>query len=103
MNLKPGDVFANYVIQREIGRGGMGAIYLALDHQFDRHVAIKLMNPGLVHDPMFLERFRKEARIASSRIRTSCISIAMAKVRANCGWPCSSYRRAATPTACQPH
>ena len=63
MNLKPGDVFAGYVIQREIGRGGMGAIYLALDPQFDRRVAIKLMNPGLVHDSMFLERFRKEARI----------------------------------------
>ncbi|MEM8486153.1 MAG: serine/threonine-protein kinase, partial [Bacteroidota bacterium] len=45
---KPGDTLGVYTIIREIGRGGMGVIYLArrADGQFDRNVAIKILKPG---------------------------------------------------------
>jgi serine/threonine-protein kinase len=53
-----------YQIVREIGRGGMGAVYLAdrADGQFEQRVALKLIKPGLDSE-QFLRRFREERQI----------------------------------------
>src|SRR5687767_7365120 len=54
-----------YSIQRELGRGGMGIVYLARDVQLDRDVAIKVLPPALAETAASRERFVREARIAA--------------------------------------
>ena len=55
-----------YDLEREIGRGGMGIVYLARDVRLDRAVAIKTLPAHLVHDPVVRERFLREARTAAN-------------------------------------
>jgi serine/threonine protein kinase/tetratricopeptide (TPR) repeat protein len=54
-----------YRILRQLGRGGMATVYLALQESVQREVAIKVMSPTLLADPDFGERFLREARIAA--------------------------------------
>jgi len=54
-----------YELEREIGRGGMGVVYLARDTRLDRQVAIKTLPVHLAHDPVVRERFLREARTAA--------------------------------------
>lgn len=51
-----------YPIERELGRGGMGVVYLARDPRLNRPVAIKVLPAAFVADPMRLQRFEREAR-----------------------------------------
>jgi len=54
-----------YSIQRELGRGGMGIVYLAREVQLDRDVAIKVLPLHLAQIPASRERFMREARTAA--------------------------------------
>ncbi len=54
-----------YSLQREIGRGGMGVVYLARDVQLDRDVAIKVLPANLAHAAAAREQFVREARTAA--------------------------------------
>src|SRR3954462_2226907 len=54
-----------YSIDREIGRGGMGVVYLAREVHLDRLVAIKLLPPDKAERPQLRERFLREARLAA--------------------------------------
>lgn len=54
-----------YKIIKQLGRGGMATVYLALQESVDREVALKIMSPALMVDPNFGERFLREARIAA--------------------------------------
>ncbi len=54
-----------YSIQRELGRGGMGIVYLAREVQLDRDVAIKVLPAPLALTPAARERFVREARMAA--------------------------------------
>ena len=56
----------SYAIERELGRGGMGAVYLARDLALDRPVAIKVLPPELAVRPELRERFLRETRTAAS-------------------------------------
>lgn len=55
-----------YQIQRELGRGGMGEVYLAHDTRLDRQVAIKALPEHLAQDPDRLVRFQREAKVLAS-------------------------------------
>jgi serine/threonine protein kinase len=61
--LAPGDSFGRYQIVRLLGRGAMGAVYLAYDPQLERHVALK--TPFLGDDANTVNRFFREARAAA--------------------------------------
>ncbi len=55
-----------YEVIRELGRGGMGVVYLANDTRLDRQVAIKALPTELASDPARLERFEREAKTLAS-------------------------------------
>lgn len=57
-----------YRIERELGRGGMGTVYLAMHVGTERPVAVKVISPQFMQRPEFVERFRREAR-AAGRLR----------------------------------
>ena len=57
-----------YLIDRQLGRGGMGAVYLATHLGTDRPVAIKVITPQFMAHDEFVERFRREAK-AAGRLR----------------------------------
>lgn len=64
--LAPGAVVGPYVIIREVGRGGMGRVYMASDGRLGRMVALKAIAPHLTRDVQQRERLRREARAAAS-------------------------------------
>ncbi|HEU0177616.1 MAG TPA: protein kinase [Blastocatellia bacterium] len=55
-----------YQIINQIGRGGMGEVYLARDTRLGRQVALKLLPPRFTEDARRVQRFRQEARAASA-------------------------------------
>ena len=64
-DLPQGTLFANrYEIIEELGKGGMGRVYKALDKEIHEEVAIKLLKPEIAADEKIIERFRNELKIA---------------------------------------
>ncbi|MBF6243742.1 MULTISPECIES: serine/threonine-protein kinase [Nocardia] len=63
--LANGDVFAGYVIERLLGRGGMGQVYLAKHPRLPRMTALKLLNREMVADPEIRARFEREADLVA--------------------------------------
>jgi len=57
-----------YRIERELGKGGMGAVFLSTHLGTERPVAVKVIVPEFMERPEFIERFRREAR-AAGRLR----------------------------------
>jgi TolB-like protein len=60
-----GRTISHYRILEQIGAGGMGVVYRALDARLDREVALKVLSPALSNDKDFLARFQREARTLS--------------------------------------
>ncbi len=59
-------VIGPFQIERELGRGGMGEVFLARDTRLDRQVAIKALPAHLAQDPDRLARFQREAKVLAS-------------------------------------
>jgi len=51
-----------YELHEQLGRGGFGTVYRAIDLTLGREVALKILHPAYMADPDFIERFRREAR-----------------------------------------
>jgi predicted Ser/Thr protein kinase len=64
--LPPGARVGSYEILEEIGRGGMGIVYLAQDERLGRRVALKSLPGGVAMQPELRERLRREARAAAT-------------------------------------
>ncbi len=64
-----------YSLDRELGRGGMGIVYLAREVHLDRLVAIKLLPPERAMEPSLKERFLREARLAAKLSHPNIIPI----------------------------
>lgn len=71
-----------YSIDRELGRGGMGVVYLAREVHLDRMVAIKLLPPERAREPALRERFLREARLAAKLSHPNIIPIHAVEDRA---------------------
>ena len=65
----------DYRILRLVGRGGMGAVYEAVQESLGRHVALKLLPTDSFADPARLERFRREARSAAQLHHTNIVPV----------------------------
>src|SRR5881396_700555 len=65
-SLPSGTRLGRYEIRSKIGEGGMGEVYLALDSELDRTVAIKILPEALASDQQRLRRFIQEAKAASA-------------------------------------
>ena len=66
MSVPPGSTLGPYAIRSQLGRGGMGVVYLAQDPRLDRQVAIKVLPPDLTRDATAKQRFLQEAQAASA-------------------------------------
>ncbi len=66
MPLNNGEVFAGYVIQRLLGSGGMGEVYLAQHPRLPRQDALKILSTASTADTQFRARFVREAELAAT-------------------------------------
>jgi serine/threonine-protein kinase len=74
-DLQSGTQLGHYRIERVIGRGGMGVVYLARDLSLDRYVALKILSPELAENETFRDRFIRESRLAASLDHANIIPI----------------------------
>src|SRR6185503_736347 len=65
----------HYLIEEELGRGGMAAVFRALDVRLNRHVAIKLLPPDLAFNPSVRSRFLREAQMAAQLMHPNIVPI----------------------------
>ena len=75
MILEPGTKLGRYEIESQIGKGGMGEVYLARDTELDRTVAIKILPADVARDQQRLQRFVQEAKSASALNHPHIITI----------------------------
>ncbi|HET9426123.1 MAG TPA: serine/threonine-protein kinase [Gemmatimonadaceae bacterium] len=70
-----------YSLVSEIGRGGMGVVYLARDVALDRPVAIKLLPPAMANDAELRERFLREAQTAAQLSHPNIVPVHLVEER----------------------
>jgi serine/threonine protein kinase len=75
VGLNPGYVFAGYLIERQLGVGGMGAVYAARHPRLPRRVALKVLGEHLGSDPEFRARFEREAELAARVDHPNVVSV----------------------------
>jgi len=70
-----GQAFGNYQLERELGQGGMGTVYLAKDSGLNRYVALKILRSDLGDDPSFSRKFLEEVEVTASLAHPNIIRV----------------------------
>jgi serine/threonine protein kinase len=65
MSISAGQQLGPYLVQEQVGKGGMATVFKAYHARLDRHVAIKVIHPAYKDDPGFTARFEREAQIVA--------------------------------------
>ncbi|MDF0532624.1 protein kinase [Tsukamurella sp. 8F] len=73
--LAPGTVIGGYRIERRLGSGGMGSVYLAQHPELPRHDALKVLGAGYEADDAFRKRFLREAELAARLDHDNIVTI----------------------------
>jgi len=69
------NLLGGYHVLKELGHGGMGAVYLARQLSLDRNVALKVMKPEWASSPTFVSRFTREAYAAAQLVHHNIVQI----------------------------
>ena len=69
------DNFGIYELERELGQGGMGTVYLARDTGLNRQVALKILKADLGDDPTFAQKFLDEVEVTASLAHPNIIRV----------------------------
>ena len=69
------DFFGNYQLERALGQGGMGTVYLARDSGLNRKVALKILRSDLSNDPAFSQKFLQEVEVTASLAHPNIIRV----------------------------
>lgn len=75
MALTPGTLVSGYRVDRVLGAGGMGTVYLADNPVLPRQDALKVLDAGLSRDPSFSARFIREADLAASLDHPNIVTV----------------------------
>lgn len=75
MAMTPGTIVGGYRIERILGAGGMGSVYLAKHPSLPRMDALKILSPELSRDPEFRARFEREANLAAGLDHPNIVSV----------------------------
>ena len=73
--ISAGMSFGNYQIERELGQGGMGTVYLAKDIGLNRKVALKILRSDLGEDVAFAKKFLEEVEVTASLAHPNIIRV----------------------------
>ncbi|MEV3960865.1 serine/threonine-protein kinase [Nocardia sp. NPDC050193] len=91
MLLNNGDVFAGFTVERLLGEGGMGAVYLARHPRLGKQTALKLLKPELFADAAIRTRFEREADLAAALDHPSIVTVYDRGVEGDHLWMCMQY------------
>ncbi len=73
---RPGDEFRGYVVERQLGMGGLGTVWLARHQVLDTLFAVKILDPGIAEEtPEYVERFVREAKLATKIRHPSLVAV----------------------------
>src|SRR4029450_6490079 len=75
MALSSGTRIGAYELTGQVGGGGMGVVYRAIDTRLNRTVALKVISPQILADPDSKQRFIREARAASALSHPNIVTI----------------------------
>ena len=89
--LEPGAVFAGYRIERLLGTGGMGQVYLARDRDLPRPVALKLLNPMAGDEREVRARFLREADVVARLAHPNIVAVYARGEEQNRLWMAMQY------------
>jgi len=67
--------FGNYELEKELGQGGMGTVYLARDTGLNRKVALKILKADLSDDPSFSQKFLDEVEVTAALAHPNIIRV----------------------------
>lgn len=83
----------DYELLEELGSGGFGRVYRVRDLALEREVALKVLHPYLTADPVVVERFRREARLAAQLLHPNIANTYDIGGRAGLLWYTMEYVR----------
>ena len=68
-------IATRYLVRSLVAEGGMASVYLAQDQVLDREVAVKVIHPHLARDKSFVDKFRREAKVAAKLSHPNLVNV----------------------------